>query len=63
MGTEQAIGGAILQNMAYHAASTIVFLLLLAATAPVPENNLNILGESPNTALLSSWAQRVSRSS
>ena len=58
--SEQATGGAILQDVAYHAAST-AFLLLLAATAPVPENSLNILGESPNTALLSSWEQRASR--
>jgi len=36
------------QGMPHHAAS-IGLLLLLAATVSVPENNLNIPGESPAT--------------
>lgn len=55
-----AVGATISQGMQHHPAST-GFIILLTATAPVPENNLNILGECPNTALLSPWEGRASR--
>ena len=48
------------QGVPHHAVSA-GSLTFLMATVPVPENNLNILGEHLNTTLLSPWEQRASR--
>lgn len=57
--TAGTVEATVSQGTPCHAAS-IGFITLLTATAPGPENNLNTLGEHPNTVLLSPWEQRAS---
>lgn len=59
-GTASPVGAVLPWGMSNHAVS-IGFITLLAATTPVPENNLNILGEHPNAIFLSPWEQKASR--
>lgn len=56
-GTASPVGAVLPWGMSNHAVS-IGFITLLAATTPVPENNLNILGERPNAIFLSPWSQK-----